>query len=180
VRRASDRWDDPVLGNPYAVPGGLVGKIVRPGRRVELGLVRRALLGPRCRAGRSRAPTTSTTATWSTRSCASRGAASATTATADDLFPTTTFRRAWEELDGRLPPGGPIWRTCAVLKLAARPWRSTSSGRWPTRSRPVSRGTTGPSPRGCSQPCAPPALATGAVDLAAYDALLGDQPEADR
>ena len=98
----------------------------------------------------------------------------------DDLFPTTTFRRAWEKLDGRLPPRRADLAYLRVLKLAAttlevdveRALADALAAGEPWDDRTIAARV---------QPAvgAPPALATGAVDLAAYDALLGDQPEAD-
>lgn len=98
----------------------------------------------------------------------------------DDMFPSATFRRAWEALDARLPPRRADLAYLRVLKLAATtlevdvaaaleallaagaPWddRTVAARVQPTVA-------------------APPTLATGAVDLAAYDALLGDHAEAD-
>jgi hypothetical protein len=98
----------------------------------------------------------------------------------DDLFPTTTFRRAWEELDRRLPPRRADLAYLRVLKLAATtlevdvehaladvlatadPWDDRTIV---ARVRPAV--------------AAPPSLATGAVDLGVYDDLLGERPEAD-
>jgi hypothetical protein len=97
----------------------------------------------------------------------------------DDLFPTTVFRRAWEALDARLPPRRADLAYLRVLKLAAttmevdveRALADALAAAEPWDDRAIA---------GRVQPAlaAPPTLATGAVDLTAYDALLGDQPEA--
>ncbi|HEV8639067.1 MAG TPA: IS21 family transposase [Chloroflexota bacterium] len=98
----------------------------------------------------------------------------------DDLFPTTTFRRAWEELDGRLPPRRADLAYLRVLKLAAttlqvdveRALAEALAAGEPWDDRTIAA-------RVRPELAPAPALATGAVDLAAYDALLGDPPEAD-
>jgi Mu transposase-like protein len=98
----------------------------------------------------------------------------------DDLFPTTTFRRAWEALDARLPVRRADLAYLRVLKLAAttlevdveRALADALGAGAPWDDRTIAARV---------QPAlaAPPALATGAVDLTAYDALLGAPPEAD-
>jgi hypothetical protein len=97
----------------------------------------------------------------------------------DALFPTTTFRRAWEALDARLPPRRADLAYLRVLKLAAstlevdveRALADALAAGAPWDDRTIAA-------RVRPAVASPPALATGAVDLAAYDALLGDQPEA--
>src|SRR5262245_17189070 len=98
----------------------------------------------------------------------------------DDLFPTTVFRRAWEALEARLPPRRADLAYLRVLKLAAttlevdveRALADALAAGAPWDDRTVAA-------RVRPAVASPPALATGAVDLTAYDALLGDPPEAD-
>lgn len=98
----------------------------------------------------------------------------------DDLFPTTTFRRAWEALDARLPPRRADLAYLRILKLAATTLEVdvehaladalATGGPWDDRT--IAARVQPPL-------AVPPALATGAVDLGVYDDLLGEQPEAD-
>jgi hypothetical protein len=97
----------------------------------------------------------------------------------DDLFPTTTFRRAWEALDARLPPRRADLAYLRVLKLAATTLEvdvERALGDALAAGAPWDDRTIAARVQPAVSP--PPVLATGAVDLAAYDALLGDQPEA--
>ena len=92
----------------------------------------------------------------------------------DALFPSAVFRRAWDALEARLPPRRADLAYLRVLKLAATTLEVdvaaaleallAASAPWDDRTVAAR-----------VQPAiaAPPPLATGAVDLAAYDALLG-------
>lgn len=98
----------------------------------------------------------------------------------EDLFPTAVFRHAWEALDARLPPRRADLAYLRVLKLAATTLEVdvaaaleallAADGPWDDRTVAA---------RVQPAVAAPPTLATGAVDLAEYDALLVDHPEAD-
>jgi hypothetical protein len=98
----------------------------------------------------------------------------------DNLFPRAVFRRAWAALDARLPPRRADLAYLRVLKLAATTLEVDVAAALeavlaigvPWDERTIAARVT-------PAVTAPPALATGAVDLAAYDALLGDHPEAD-
>jgi len=93
----------------------------------------------------------------------------------DDLFPTTPSAAPGRSWTGACRPGGPIG-------VPARPEarRHDPGGRRRAGAGRRARGGEPWDDRTIAarvQPAvgAPPALATGAVDLAAYDALLGDQ-----
>lgn len=91
----------------------------------------------------------------------------------DDLFPTAVFRQAWEALCARLPPRRADLAYLRVLKLAAETLevdvaavlKTLLAGTAPWDDASVAAQVR---PR-LDQP---PAVTTGAVDLAGYDALL--------
>jgi len=98
----------------------------------------------------------------------------------DDMFPTTVFRRAWEALDARLPPRRADIAYLRVLKLAATTLEvDVVAALEGLLAAGVSWDDRTVATQICPAVVAPPALATGVVDLTAYDALLGDHPEAD-
>jgi hypothetical protein len=92
----------------------------------------------------------------------------------DDLFPHTSFRQAWEVLNGRLPPHRADVTYLRILKLAADGSETevaavlehllTTPLRWDDDT--VAARLTRVLP-------APPALQPAAVNLAEYDRLLG-------
>lgn len=91
----------------------------------------------------------------------------------DDLFPTAVFRQAWEALGARLPPRQADLAYLRLLKLAAETLEVevaavletllAGSEAWDDRTVAA---------RLRPQAEAPPAVATGQVDLTQYDALL--------
>jgi Mu transposase-like protein len=163
-----------VLGHPYAVPGGLVGKIVTAWvGEWELGV----WYGGRCWATLPRRTAKGAHHVdyrYVVDTLLRKPGGFGGYRYRDDLFPSATFRRAWEALTARLPPRRADIAYLRVLKLAAttlevdvervlaealaagEPWDDRTIA---ARVRPAV--------------AAPPALATGAVDLADYDALLG-------
>lgn len=98
----------------------------------------------------------------------------------DDLFPTATFRQAWEALGARLAPRRADLAYLRLLKLAAQtleieveqvPRELLASGTlWDDRTVVERLRPTGPTV---------PAQTRGTVDLSAYDQLLGGDGEAD-
>ncbi len=171
-----------VLGHPYAVPGGLVGKIVTAWvGEWEIGV----WYGGRCWATLPRQTGKGAHHVdyrYVVDTLLRKPGGFRDYRYRDDMFPSATFRRAWESLTERLPSRRADLAYLRVLKLAATtlevdvaaaleallatdaPWDDRTVA---ARVQP----TTVPAP----------ALATGAVDLADYDALLGamHQPEAD-
>jgi hypothetical protein len=169
-----------VLGHPYAVPSGLVGKVVTAWvGEWEVGV----WYGGRCWATVPRQTVRGTHHVdyrYVVDTLLRKPGGFRNYRYRDALFPTTTFRRAWEALDGRLPPRRADLAYLRVLKLAATTLEVdveralaevlAAGEEWDDRTIAAR-----------VQPAvsAPPPLATGAVDLAAYDALLGEKPEAD-
>jgi hypothetical protein len=169
-----------VLGHSYAVPAGLVGKIVTAWvGEWELGVWyggRRWVTLPRQTvAGAHHVDYRYVVDTLLRKPGGFRNYRYR-----DDLFPTTTFRRAWEALDGRLPPRRADLAYLRVLKLAAttlevdveRALAAALAAAEPWDDRSIAARV---------QPAvtAPPPLATGAVDLTEYDALLDGRADAE-
>lgn len=171
-----------VLGHPYAVPGGLVGKIVTAwvGEweiAVWYGGRSWATLPRQTAAGAHHVDYRYVVDTLLRKPGGFRDYRYR-----DDLFPRAVFRRAWEALDARLPPRRADIAYLRVLKLAATTLEvdvaaaleALLAADAPWDDRTVAARV---------QPDVAPApvLATGAVDLADYDDLLGAQhrPEAD-
>jgi hypothetical protein len=169
-----------VLGHPDAVPSGLVGKIVTAWvGEWELGV----WYGGRCWATLPRQTVAGAhhlDYRYVVDTLLRKPGGFRAYRYRDDLFPTTTFRRAWEELDGRLPPRRADLAYLRVLKLAAttlevdveRALAEALAAGAPWDDRTIAARV---------QPAVapPPALATGAVDLAAYDALLDGRADAE-
>jgi hypothetical protein len=169
-----------VLGHPYAVPAGLVGKIVTTWvGEWEIGV----WYGGRCWATLPRQTATGAHHVdyrYVVDTLLRKPGGFRDYRYRDDMFPSATFRRAWEALDARLPPRRADLAYLRVLKLAATTLEVdvaaaleallAADGPWDDRTVAA---------RVQPAVAAPPVLATGAVDLAAYDALLGDHAEAD-
>lgn len=169
-----------VLGHPYAVPAGLVGKVVTAWvGEWEVGV----WYGGRCWATLPRQTVKGTHQVdyrYVVDTLLRKPGGFRAYRYRDALFPTATFRRAWEALDARLPPRRADLAYLRILKLAAatlevdveRALADALAAGAPWDDRTIAARV--------QPPIAPaPALETGAVDLAAYDALLGDPPEAD-
>lgn len=171
-----------VLGHPYAVPGGLVGKIVTSwvgeweiavwyGGRCWATLPRQTVKGAHSVDDRYVVDT-----------LLRKPGGFRADRYRDALFPSATFRRAWESLTERLPPRRADLADLRVLKLAATTLEvdvaaaleALLAADAPWDDRTVAARVT-------PAVAAPPALATGAVDLADDDALLGAHrgPEVD-
>lgn len=169
-----------VLGHPYAVPAGLVGKIVMAWvGEWEIGV----WFGGRCWATLPRQTGKGAHHVdyrYVVDTLLRKPGGFRDYRYRDDMFPSAVFRRAWEALDARLPPRRADLAYLRVLKLAATTLEVdvaaalqallAADGPWDDRTVAAR-----------VQPAvsAPPLLATGAVDLADYDALLGDHAEAD-
>jgi hypothetical protein len=167
-----------VLGHPYAVPAGLVGKIVVAwvgeweigvwyGGRCWVTLPRQTAKGAH-HVDYRYVVDTLLRKPGGFRDYRYR----------DAMFPSAVFRRAWECLTERLPPRRADLAYLRVLKLAATTLEVdvaaaleavlAAGGPWDERTIAA---------RVAPTVAVAPVLAAGAVDLAAYDRLLRGQPD---